>query len=138
MHTNDLEAFKWMLKRCGKTFGKKVDDELVEAYWAALKDEPLSTVERLAGHQMRYGKFFPKPSELRPKADKAPEDRSEADKKFRTCEDACIRSLEEMRQHDYAGWLKRVGPNSSAGRINEQFGPSRVYYDLPARCWKRA
>jgi hypothetical protein len=63
--------FESLLKKNSQVFSKKLTDEMVQGYWESLKDLSLSTVTRCAANHMRYSKFFPKPSELRPK-DEAP------------------------------------------------------------------
>lgn len=71
MHRPDFEPFREHLNALAGIFGKKpLDDAQVQAYWSALKDLPFELVERGVKHHTRYGKFFPKPSELRPRDDK--------------------------------------------------------------------
>lgn len=71
MHRPDFEPFRAHLNSLAGIFGKKpLEDAQVQAYWAALKDLPFELVERAVRHHTRYGKFYPKPSELRPKDDK--------------------------------------------------------------------
>ena len=68
MHRPDFEPFRAQLNALAGIFGKKPPDDLqVQAYWNALRDLPLELVEQGVRHHIRYGKFFPKPVELRPK-----------------------------------------------------------------------
>lgn len=68
MHRPDFDRFRELLNALAGIFGKKPPDDLqVQAYWNALRDLPLELVEQGVKHHTRYGKFFPKPVELRPK-----------------------------------------------------------------------
>lgn len=91
MHQSDFEGFQATLKKLSEVFSKKITDETVQAYWRALKDQTLPTIQRLADSHTRYSKFFPKPFELRPK-----EDRSHSDPKADT---GFQQALERNRQH---------------------------------------
>lgn len=71
MHKADSDRFRALLDEMADVFSKpRVDDVMLRGYWNALKDLPLEIVERCAATHRRYGKFFPKPFELRPKGDK--------------------------------------------------------------------
>jgi hypothetical protein len=63
----EFPEFESLLKKNSQVFSKKLTDEMVQGYWESLKDLSLSTVTRCAANHMRFAKFFPKPSELRPK-----------------------------------------------------------------------
>lgn len=78
MHQDEFDAFGNTLKQLGEAFNRKLSDELTQAYWKALKDLPFQAISRMADSHMRYGKFFPKPSELRPK-DAPPERKPDPD-----------------------------------------------------------
>lgn len=84
MHQPDFEEFRKLLDELAKLFGKpKPDDETTQIYFRALSNLPFDAVRRAANHHERYGKFFPKPVELRPKTDKAPtEETPESRAKF--------------------------------------------------------
>lgn len=71
MHKPDFEPFRTMLDSLAQIFGKpKPDDLKVQTYWRALRDLPIELVQRGVEHHTRYGKFFPKPVELRPRDEK--------------------------------------------------------------------
>lgn len=71
MHQPDFEDFRQVLNRCAEVFGKpQPTDVIVQAYWRALKDVALSTVQARADEHCKRGKFFPKPYELRPRDDR--------------------------------------------------------------------
>jgi hypothetical protein len=70
MLTNEYDEFKTLLTTTALVFGKKLTDELVQAYWGALDNVALSTVREALGRAVRFGKFFPKPFELRDRDDK--------------------------------------------------------------------
>src|SRR5206468_676392 len=109
MHQTDFEDFAKTLHKLAAVFTKKLSDEFIQAYWEALKDEPLSTVTRLADQHTRYGKFFPKPVELRPKEEKPPKSKDlEGEAKFREGEARAIANLEEIRRDNPAAWRNNV------------------------------
>ncbi len=70
MMPNEFEEFSEALKVLESVFGKKADDCLVRLYWTALRDLPLEAVKSGIARHVRYGKFFPKPAELRRADDK--------------------------------------------------------------------
>lgn len=77
MHTVDRDQFFALLDTCADVFGKpKLDDIKAQVYWRALRDLPFERVKHGVDMHLRFGKFFPKPSELRPKGDKPPLERS--------------------------------------------------------------
>lgn len=73
MAPNESEPFGNLLKSLRATFGgQPLTQAEIEVYWHALKDVPFSVVQRVAAQHVRYGKFFPKPVELRPREERAP------------------------------------------------------------------
>lgn len=132
MLASEFAEFELIVRRLEKIFAKKLDDETIQAYWGALKDQSLAVFRRFAERHEKHGKFFPKPSELRPKEDKLPpvEDRNS----LRAAEDLAIRNLEDLRQKDPETWLKRMGDNNAA-RLHRQYG-EQLWYDLKERCWR--
>lgn len=137
MHQSDFEGFAKLLKRLAVTYGKKLDDELTQAYWIALKDQPLDRITMLAEHRMKHSKFFPKPVELRPAEDRPP---PSADGKFEECEERSMRNLEEMRQKSPREWAARLteshGDGCRALMYASQYGVANIWYDIPQRCWR--
>ncbi len=71
MMPTEFEQFSAALKVLEQVFGKKTDDGLTKLYWTALRDLPLEAVKAGIARHVRYGKFFPKPAELR-RADERP------------------------------------------------------------------
>lgn len=97
MHSPDKRNFDQLMDTLGETFGKPVTDLMKQSYWMALKDQPWEVVEVCAKSHSRYGKFFPKPAELRPKGEKHIEQDSaaiERNEKFITD------TWEQLRQRD--------------------------------------
>ena len=135
MHQSDFEGFSALLQRVAAVYGKKLDDKLVQGYWDTLKDQTLTTITELANSHTRYGKFFPKPIELRPKDDK-PEPTS--DGKFEEGEERAMRNLEELRRTNPEEWFTRVGEKSRAAIYANQFGVENIWYDISNRCWRHA
>jgi len=73
VHASDRDEFLALLDQLAEVFGKpKLDDLKSQSYWRALRDLPLATIRRCAETHQRFGKFFPKPVELRPRDDKPP------------------------------------------------------------------
>jgi hypothetical protein len=123
MHTPDAVEFKALLGRLAVIFGKPAPaDDVIDAYWSALKDLHFAAVKRSAEHHIRYGKFFPKPFELRPKEDK----RSEETPSQRAAFDGALR---ENRQN-WETWLAKEPAKARAAlvvayaaRVEEQYQP---------------
>lgn len=96
MHKPDFDEFRALLNALAVTFAKpQPDDRQVQAYWLALKDQSLASVKRCADHHTRYGKYFPKPVELRPKDDK-PDGGVRDDSGFKAASDDARRWAERM------------------------------------------
>ena len=72
MFKPDTGRFNELMEQLGEAFDKPPTPAQVDLYWNALKDLPYEIVEACAQGHMRFGKFFPKASELRPKGDKPP------------------------------------------------------------------
>jgi hypothetical protein len=82
MYPIDNDEFAKVLTEQATLFGlpKGVETitQLMDSYWSALKDVTIEAVKREATRHARYGKFFPKPYELRPKDDKPKHEEGEA------------------------------------------------------------
>lgn len=135
MHQADFEGFTALMQRVAAVYSKKLDDNMIQGYWTALKDQSLITITELANAHTRYGKFFPKPIELRPKDDK-PEPTS--DGKFEEGEERAIVGLEDLRRTDPDAWFERVGRSSRAACYANEFGVHNIWYDVAQRCWRHA
>ena len=133
MHQSDFEGFSALLNRVAAVYSKKLTDDVVQGYWTALKDQTLTTITELANSHTRYGKFFPKPIELRPKDDK-PE--PTPDGKFEEGERRAIEGLEHLRRTEPGEWFERVGANSRAATYANTFGIENIWFDEPNRCWR--
>lgn len=82
MYKTDFPDFQKTIDRCADAFSKpRPNDEILQTYWRALQDQSIESVRQCADKHIRYGKFFPKPYELRPKDDK-PATNVSADEKF--------------------------------------------------------
>jgi hypothetical protein len=108
MYPTDFELFTGLLRQLSEVFSKKLSDEMVQAYWGALKDQPLPIVRRLADQHTRYQKFFPKPFELRPKEERPVSRDAKADADFKFAEARCIANLEDLRRKDPDRWQSHV------------------------------
>lgn len=98
MHSPDKRNFDQLMDTLGETFGKPATDLMKQSYWMALKDQPWEVVETCAKSHMRYGKFFPKPSELRPKDENRPVVQNDAEVQARY--DFVTETWERMRKAD--------------------------------------
>lgn len=65
MMPTEFEQFSTAIKVLELVFGKNIDEQLLKLYWVALRDLPLEAVKAGIERHVRYGRFFPKPSELR-------------------------------------------------------------------------
>lgn len=66
-HQKDFEPFKRMLSRLCVTFDKFANEELIEAWWKALRREPFATVERQVENFIASANDktkFPKPGQF--------------------------------------------------------------------------
>lgn len=138
MHQGDFEGFKALMSRVAAVYSKKLSDELVQGFWTALRDQSLTTITELANAHIRYGKFFPKPIELRPKDDKPA---ATPDGKFEEGERRAIENLEELRQMHPDAWLARMErdrPGCRAIQYAHEFGARNIWYDNAQRCWRKS
>lgn len=72
MQQHDFDEFRGLVQGIAKIFPRKpLDDDTVQFYWRALKDQPLEVVRQCVGNWQRYGKRFPMPGDLRPATEKA-------------------------------------------------------------------
>jgi hypothetical protein len=94
----EFPEFESILQRHAQVYAKKITDDLAQAYWVALKDISFATVRRCADNHLRFGKFFPKPSELRPR-DELPTSVKE-DHAFKAALDQNIRNWDERIRLD--------------------------------------
>ena len=98
----DFETFRGLLNSLADTFSRKHPDDLqVQAYWTALRDLPLELVQQAARHHTRYGKFYPKPVELRPKDDKPTGG---------PATDAAFKSAVTQNERHWDGYIAEHGP----------------------------
>lgn len=115
MLTDDFERFENAVRGLEFTYGKKVSDEAMQQYWMALKDLPFEVVSERIKLHTRYGKFFPKPVELRPK-DERPLS-SGNDPVFAGLGKRADARLDELCKTDRSEWLRQVSPKIyEAGR----------------------
>jgi hypothetical protein len=121
----EFPAFEALLKKHSEVFGKKLTDEMVQGYWAAVKDLSLQTITRCADNHMRFSKFFPKPVELRPK-DEAPTSVKE-DKDFKSAVERNI-----------ANWDERLGFDPEARSLLEAAYCARLLLRYPRGSWEHA
>lgn len=101
MHRDEFDSFSKLLEQLAVVYGKELNDVILQAYWKALRDLSLAQLQSFAETHLKRGKFFPKPSELRPKEERTP---YEADGKSKAADDRCIRNLEELRRLDPPRW----------------------------------
>lgn len=97
MLQGDYDQFEAVLRQLSEAFGRKLTNDATQAYWKALRDLTLPAVTRQAESHLRYGKFFPKPSELRPKD--APTEKK-PDPDFETAVARNLRNWDERLQRD--------------------------------------
>jgi len=113
MFNTDRDAFEQMLAKLTVAFPREITDELRDVYWNALKDLPIRTVQRLAAVHLKFGKFFPKPKELRPKGEEAPSMTADSPA-VDAAEKRSIRNLEALRASDPERWRAEVKARMNA------------------------
>lgn len=75
MLQSEHEAFTGLMENLSVIFKRDVDEQMIALFWDALKDQPFTKVRLQVEKHIRYGKHFPRPSELREpprKAEPAP------------------------------------------------------------------
>ncbi len=116
MHKPEFSDFREVLDRLAKLYGReKPDDEACELYWNALRDISLDAVKACAALHAKRSKFFPKPSELRPKG-LMPAEPTVSDGSHEAQDRRCERRWDELLQtktaltmwHLLAAYLARV------------------------------
>lgn len=149
MHATDRDEFFALLDQLADVFGKpKLDDLKSQSYWRALRDLPLATIRRCADTHQRFGKFFPKPVELRPRDDKPPPEvspRHEAELRAATAYNRA--TWDELRAKDPARYEYEHGMAVAARAMasTEQGSPIyaqaaaeyRHFFDLRLATWER-
>jgi hypothetical protein len=97
----EFAEFEAILRQQAQVFSKKLTDEMVQGYWSALRDSSLPTIRRCSDNHLRFGKFFPKPAELRPR-DELPTGVKE-DLGFKAAVEQNIRNWDERIRQDPIG-----------------------------------
>ena len=134
MLAEDFPRFETTVRSLEDMYGKKITDATMQTYWRALKDLPYEQIEERVRIHARFGKFFPKPMELRPKEDR-PKENSAGDAAFAAAEQASVRYLEELRREDPKKWIKEVAVRHMARIYVSHARDSEVYQDYRKR-WK--
>lgn len=105
MYQTDFDSFALLLKNLGEVFGKPPTDTTTQAYWRALKDQPIEVVRRMAEVHTQRGRYFPKPAELRPKEDRPAVSRDAAmEAAFKEGEQRAVTNLDEVRRENPEQW----------------------------------
>lgn len=136
MYAQDFDRFRKVMDTLAELFAKpKLSDDAMGAYWEALKDLHIAVVEREAKSHGRYGKFFPKPVELRPKTEKAPEPQDE--KAINESAQECERNWEKLRQENPEKFWRSFC-KAYMDRLYFRFSPhSLEFRDARDRCLSR-
>jgi len=150
VHTADREQFLALLDTCADVFGKpKLDDLKAQVYWRALRDLSLERVRHGVEMHLRFGKFFPKPRELRPTDDKPPREVSpQHEATIQAAERAACVAWDELRRRDPQRFAYEIGM-ARAARSMAGFDESSPIYaealqqlrhftDLRNAAWERA
>ncbi|MGH8219952.1 MAG: hypothetical protein ACREUT_15525 [Steroidobacteraceae bacterium] len=70
MLATEFAEFERELQVLEKLYSKQIDDGLMRLYFESLRDLPIGAIKRRILEHTRRSRFFPKPSELRPKDDR--------------------------------------------------------------------
>ena len=135
MYRPDADRFTQLMHQLGEVFDKVVSPKQIDLYWNALRDLPWEIVEACAQGHMRFGKFFPKASELRPKGDKPPEPTDH--KALDASDKLVIAAWEDMRKTDPRRyWLEFE--RAYLARLDFRFAPgSPEHVTAAQRCKDR-
>lgn len=134
----EFGEFETELRRVAKTLPPKteLDDEMMQSYWFALKDQSLAVFKRFVAHHERYGRWFPKPFELRAKEDRTPAvEGGKEDGSFKAAEAMCIRNLEDLRKKDPEEHRREVG-RRVLDRILATQHPGSSMYEAALNEWR--
>lgn len=129
MQSAEYAEFDALLRQLGEVFSKKITDDFARSYWSALKDQSLSSVRKNAETHMRFGKYFPKPFELRPKDEKGPKsaEATKAERDFQCAVEQNIRNWDErLRENPLE--TKRMLLAAYVARVEVQEDPRSVIY----------
>lgn len=128
MQAAEFGEFDALLKQLGEVFAKKITDEFAKSYWQSLKDQSLGSVRRHAETHMRYGKFFPKPFELRPKEEKPKlADTTKAERDFQAAVEQNIGNWDE-RLRSNPLQTKYMLLDAYVARVNVEEHPGSIAY----------
>jgi hypothetical protein len=127
MLTEDFGRFEVAIRKLEFTYSKAVPDEMMQAFWVALKDLPFEQVQERINAHVRYNKFFPRPVELRPKEDRPRDKGAAEDGAFKAAEAASIRHLEELRKVDPKAWIVELAKRNLGRLLVEHTEDSEVY-----------
>jgi hypothetical protein len=146
----DYTPFRALLDQlCASWDRPPAKDELVQAYWAALKDVSLAEVKRNIERLIRTGTSvtkWPKPGDLR---DEAPSNsrNSSMEADFAQAEQRAIRNLEEQRQRDPELWRLETGiakcarimvtEHEGSPQYAEAVRLDRLYRDQRMEVWRQ-
>jgi hypothetical protein len=72
MQQTDRAKFCQVITSLAAAFRVQAEPALIEGYWAALEDLPLQAVEKASTTALRESDFFPRPVELRRRANAGP------------------------------------------------------------------
>jgi len=135
MYRPDADRFTALMHQLGDAFDKAVTPAQIDLYWNALKDLPWEIVDQCAQGHMRFGKFFPKASELRPKGDKPPEPQDH--KALEQSDKLVIAAWEELRKTDPKRYWVEF-ERAYLGRLDFRFTPgSPEHVTAAQRCKDR-
>lgn len=64
MQVSDFATFRALMTALGKVYEREIDAPLLDAYWLALEVWSIEDFGAAAKHLMRWGRFFPRPSDF--------------------------------------------------------------------------
>lgn len=65
MDGNDSGAFETVMTALAETYGHSMSSAMKRMYWSALREYPITDIERAVVMLIRKNKYMPKPSEIR-------------------------------------------------------------------------
>lgn len=128
MHAGEFEQFKTLLLKFKKIWTPRpdIDDEVLQVYWRALRDQPLATFRKYCERHEKFGRSFPKPSDLQAR----PEKLNAVDGGASTSNEAdsrAIRNLDALRKSDPEAWKREIAIRRGARIMATQQPGSTMY-----------
>ena len=136
MFVTEFNSFRVTMDSLSDVFTRPhMTDSQLGTYWDALKDMHIDTFRKAAAHHTKYGKFMPKPAELRPRTEKPPEPQD--DRALDNAERLTVQAWEELRARNPGEYWQKFR-EAFVARLGFRFDPASPQYEQEfSRCNER-